>query len=47
MYVIKINRDRDVWDELVCETQGRESERKKRVWERERERERETKGMTV
>lgn len=34
LFVIKINRDIDVWDELFCETQGRWS---KRVEMRERE----------
>ena len=33
-FVIIINRDRDVWDELVCETQGE----RERESERERER---------
>ena len=43
MFVIKINRDRDVWDELVCETQGRERERARlREYGRERLR-----GLTV
>lgn len=27
LFVIKINRDIDVWDELFCETQGRWSKR--------------------
>lgn len=37
LFVIKTNKDRDVWDELVCETQGRVKEYG-REWERERER---------